>query len=192
MTILSFIDNICKIFIFCNIYYINSVIKRMLDDHFDKMFRRLSSPFFSMGDVFEVPEGRNVQTIGPYYYGYQMTVGPDGKPVVNEWGNARPTTAIADSGVREVYVDETINEKDRILKLIAEMPGIEKSDIQVNVADNIISVSAEHGERKYGTKIPLKYNIDENSAKAKYANGILELTFSLADEKPKGKIVSVE
>jgi len=145
-----------------------------------------------MGDVFEVPEGQNVQTAGPYYYGYQMTVGPDGKPVVKEWGNTRPTTAIAESGVRDVIVDETVNEKDRILKLVAEMPGIEKSDIQVNVTDGIVSISAEHGERKYGTKIPLKYNIDENSAKAKYLNGVLELTFSLAEEKPKGKIVSVE
>lgn len=145
-----------------------------------------------MGDVFEVPEGRNVQTSGPYYYGYQMTVGPDGKPVVKEWGNTRPPTAITDSGVRDVLVDETINEKDRILKLVAEMPGIEKSDIQVNVADGIVSISAEHGERKYGTKIPLKYSIDENSAKAKYINGVLELTFSLAEEKPKGKLVSVE
>ncbi len=60
-----------------------------------------------MGDVFEVPEGRNVQTIGPYYYGYQMTVGSDGKPVVKEWGNALPTTAIENSDVRDVIVDET-------------------------------------------------------------------------------------
>ncbi|WP_246275286.1 archaeal heat shock protein Hsp20 [Nitrosopumilus oxyclinae] len=164
----------------------------MFDDQFEKTFRRLSGPFFSMGDVFEIPDGAQVQTIGPYYYGYHMTVGPDGKPVVKEWGNAKPTTAISDSGIRDVYVDETINEKERILQLVAEMPGIEKSDIQVNVADNIVSISAEHGERKYGTKIPLKYDIDENSAKAKYTNGVLELTFSLAEEKPKGKIVSVE
>ena len=164
----------------------------MFDDQFEKAFRRLSSPFFSMGDVFEIPDGGRIQTAGPYYYGYQMTVGPDGKPVVKEWGNAKPITSISNSGIREVYVDETVNEKDRVLKLVAEMPGIEKSDIQVNVADNIVSISAEHGERKYGTKIPLKYDIDENSGKAKYTNGVLELTFSLAEEKPKGKIVSVE
>jgi len=164
----------------------------MFDDQFKKTFRRLSGPFFSMGDVFEIPDGAQVQTVGPYYYGYHMTVGPDGKPVVKEWGNVKPTAAISDSGIRDVYVDETINEKDRILQLVAEMPGIEKSDIQVNVADNIVSISAEHGERKYGTKIPLKYDIDENSAKAKYTNGVLELTFSLAEKKPKGRIVSVE
>lgn len=164
----------------------------MFDDRFEKTFRRLSSPFFSMGDVFEDSNGNQIQTHGPYYYGYQMTIGPDGKPIVKEWGNTRPTTAISESGIRDVYVDETIDEKERVLKLVAEMPGIEKSDIQVSVDDDIVSISAEHGDRKYGTKIPLKYNIDDNSAKAKYTNGVLELTFSLAEEKPKGKLVSVE
>lgn len=164
----------------------------MFDDQFEKTFRRLSSPFFSMGDVFDAPNGGKIQTHGPYYYGYQMTVGPDGKPIVKEWGNTRPTTAISDSGIRDVYVDETIDEKERVLKLVAEMPGIEKSDIQITVEDDTVSISAEHGERKYGTKIPLKYNIDENSAKAKYTNGVLDLTFTLAEEKPKGKLVSVE
>ena len=147
--------------------------------------------FFSMDDVFEIP-GAPVQTDGPFYCGYHLTVGPDGKPVVKEWGNAKPASAISSSGMRDVYVDETINEKERILQLVAEMPGIEKSDIQVNVSDSIVSISAEHGERKYGTKIPLKYDIDENSAKAKYTNGVLDLTFSLAEKKRKGKIVLVE
>ena len=164
----------------------------MFDDQFEKTFRRLSSPFFSMGDIFDTLNGEKIQTHGPYYYGYQMTVGPDGKPIVREWGNTRPTTAISDSGIRNIYVDETIDKKEQVLKLVAEMPGIEKSDIQVTVEDNTVSISAEHGERKYGTKIPLKHNIDDNSAKAKYTNGILELKFSLAEEKPKGKLVSVE
>lgn len=164
----------------------------MFDDQFDRMFRRLSGPFFSMGDVFEIPDAAHVQAIGPYYYGYQMTIGSDGKPIVKEWGNAKPLSATSASSIRDVYVDETVSEKDRLLKFVAEMPGIEKSDIQLNVADDIVSISAEHGTRKYGKKIPLKYKIDENSAKAKYTNGVLELTFSLAEEKPKGRLVSVE
>jgi len=121
-----------------------------------------------------------------------LTVGPDGKPHVKEWGNARPTTALTESGIREPYVDETVNEKEHLLKFVTEMPGIEKSDINVNIIDNAVSISATRGERKYGVKIPLKYKVEENSAKAKYTNGILELTFKLAEEKPKGKVVSVE
>jgi len=166
------------------------------DDQFENTFRRLSNRFFNSGDIFENPIGEQVPTYGPYYYGYEMTIGSDGHPRIKEWGNVRPTNAssnaITSVGKREPYVDETVDEKNGILKLVTEMPGIEKSDIQVNVADNTVSISAKHGDRKYGTNVPLKYKIDENSVKAKYLNGILELTFKLAEEKPKGKLVSVE
>ena len=168
------------------------------DTEFDKMFRRLSDRFFNWDDVIENPNGvgnGQVQTFGPYYYGYQMTVGPDGKPQVQEWGNVRPTTAsstaIAESGTRQPAVDEIYDEKTRTLKLVAEMPGIGKSDINVNVADGAVTLTAEHGDRKYSCNVPLKYKVDENSAKASYSNGILEVQFSIPEEKPKGKTIHV-
>ncbi|MEK6832366.1 MAG: Hsp20/alpha crystallin family protein, partial [Thermoproteota archaeon] len=56
-----------------------------------------------------------------------------------------------------------------------------------------VDISAEHGEKKYHVKVPIKHKVDENSAKASYKNGILELVFKLIeDEKPKGKKVEVE
>ena len=162
------------------------------DDQFEKNFRRLSNRFFNWDDVFENQSGDQVLTYGPYYYGYQMTVGPDGKPNVREWGNVRPTNALPDSAIREPYVDEVLDEKNRTLKLVAEMPGIEKSDIKVNVEENTVSITAEHDKRKYKATVPLKNKVDENSAKAQYSNGILELSFKLAEQKPKGKLVAVE
>jgi len=122
-----------------------------------------------------------------------MTVGPDGKPQVKEWGNVRPNSAavISESGTRQPAVDEIFDEKARILKLVAEMPGIEKSDINVNIADGTIDLTAEHGERKYHCSVPLKYKVDENSAKASYANGILEVQLKVPEEKPKGKTIPV-
>ncbi|MDH5658672.1 MAG: Hsp20 family protein, partial [Nitrosopumilus sp.] len=82
--------------------------------------------------------------------------------------------------------------ENRILKLVAEMPGVEKSDIQVSIQDKSVSIKTDNANRKYEAHVPLKYKIDENSTKAQYKNGILELTFKLAEEKPKGKVVSVE
>ncbi len=165
------------------------------DDQFENTFRRMSNRFFNMGDIFENPNGDKVHSYGPYYYGYQMTVGPDGKPQVKEWGNVRPTSSSGltnPNGAREPYVDETLNEKEKTLKMVTEMPGIEKSDIQVNVTDGTVVISAEHDDRKYSIKAPLKYKVDENSVKAKYRNGILELTFALAEEKPQGKSVPID
>ena len=162
------------------------------DNQFERVFRRLSDPFFATDDIFEFPNDSKIQTFGPYYYGYEMTIGPNGKPHVKEWGNVKPKGSMTELDVREPYVDESVDEKNRTLKLITEMPGIEKSDINVSIIEGVVEISAKHGDRKYSTKIPLKYKVNENSAKAQYTNGILELTLSLAEEKPKGKRVSVE
>ena len=164
----------------------------MFDDQFERAFRRMSTPFFAMDDIFGYTNGNNVQTIGPYYYGYVKTVGEDGVPHITEWGNAKPSNSLVDSTVREPYVDVSVNDKEHTLKLVSEMPGIEKSDIKLNVSDKQVLISAEHGERKYEKKIPLPSKVDENSAKAKYTNGILEVILTLAKEKPQGKFVPVE
>ena len=164
------------------------------DTEFDKMFQRLSNRFFNPDDVIETPGNGQVQTFGPYYYGYQLSVGPDGKLQVREWGNVRPNTttaAIAETGTREPLVDQILDEKASTLKLVAEMPGIEKSDIKINVVDGNVHLSAEHGERKYQCHVSLKYKVDENSAKASYSNGILQVQFNVSEEKPKGKTIPV-
>ena len=37
----------------------------------------------------KLPEGAKVREIGPFVYGYSMTIGPDGKPRVKEFGNVK-------------------------------------------------------------------------------------------------------
>jgi HSP20 family protein len=128
----------------------------------------------------------------PYYYGYQITVGPDGKPKVREFGNVRPAARglVEQSGIREPMVDTAINEKENTLIITAEMPGVTKQDIKVNVADGFVSIHAEQGEKKYHTDIPIKVQLDDASAKATYSNGILELKIKLKQaSKLKGKEV---
>ncbi len=163
----------------------------MFDDEFNRMFRKMSNSFFNIDDIFEEFKTKGANA-GPYYYGYTMTVGPDGKPVVKEYGNAKQGELPA-SNTREPIVDIIIDEKEKLVKLVAEMPGVEKSDVKVLVQDKTVDISAEHGEKKYHVNVPIQYKVDENSAKALYTNGILELVFKLAkDEKPKSKSVEVE
>ena len=38
---------------------------------------------------YETPEGAKVREVGPIVYGYSMTIGPDGKPKVTEFGNIK-------------------------------------------------------------------------------------------------------
>ncbi len=163
----------------------------MFDDEFNRIFRKMSNSFFNIDDIFDEFK-KNGDRTGPFYYGYTMTVGPDGKPVVKEYGNAKPELLPA-SNTREPIVDTIVDEKEKLVKLVAEMPGVEKSDVKVLVKDKTVDISAEHGEKKYHVNVPVQQKVDENSAKALYKNGILELVFKLAkDEKPKGKTVEVE
>jgi len=151
----------------------------------------MSSSFFDMDDVFEEFK-ENGSNSGPFYYGYTMTVGPNGKPMVKEYGNVKPGL-LPSSNTREPIVDAIVDEKEKLVKLVAEIPGVEKTDVKILVQDKSVDISAEHGEKKYHVKVPIKHKVDENSAKASYKNGILELVFKLIeDEKPKGKKVEVE
>jgi len=163
----------------------------MFDDEFDRIFKRMSSSFFDIDDIFEEFK-ENGSNFGPFYYGYTMTVGPNGKPVVKEYGNVKPGL-LPSADTREPIVDAIVDEKEKLVKLVAEMPGVEKTDVKILVQDKSVDISAEHGEKKYHVKVPIKHKVDENSAKASYKNGILELVFKLIeDEKPKGKKVEVE
>lgn len=163
----------------------------IFDDEFNRIFKRMSGSFFNIDDILEEfkTEGN---LSGPYYYGYSMTIGPDGKPVVKEYGNVKPGL-LPNSNTREPLVDTILNEKEKLVKLVAEMPGVEKSDVKILVQGKSVDISAEHGDKKYHANVPIKFKVDENSAKATYKNGILELIFKLVeDEKPKGKTVEVE
>jgi HSP20 family protein len=163
----------------------------IFDDEFNRIFKKMSNTFFNIDDIFEEFKTKG-SSQGPYYYGYTMTVGPDGKPIVKEYGNAKPGLVSA-SNTREPIIDTIVDEKEKLVKLVAEMPGVEKSDVKILVQGKSVNVSAEHGEKKYHVDVPIQYKVDENSAKASYKNGILELVFKLAeDEKPKSKTVEVE
>lgn len=160
------------------------------DSEIDRILKRMSNSFFDIDDILEEFKGKDSGS-GPYYYGYTMTVGPDGKPVVKEYGNVKPGL-LPNSDTREPIVDTIVDEKEKVVKLIAEMPGVEKTDVKIVVDNKVVDVSAEHGEKKYHAKVPLKRKVDENSAKASYKNGILQLVFNLVEDKPTGKKVEVE
>jgi len=161
------------------------------DDEFDRLFKSMSRSFVNLDDLFE--DVRSTGSIsGPFYYGYTMTVGPDGRPVVKEYGNVKPGL-VPTSDTREPLVDTLVDDKEKLVRLIVEMPGVEKKDVKIVVDGKIVNIDAEHGDKKYHVKVPIEQKVDENSVKASYKNGILEIIFKqLAEEKPKGKTVEVE
>ena len=159
------------------------------DTEIDRIFKSMSTSFFDVNDAFEEVKGNS--NSGPLFYGYTMTVGPDGKPSVQEYENVKPDR-LHISDAREAIVDTIVDEKEKVVKLIAEMPGVEKTDVKILFDKNVVDITAEHGEKKYHCKVPLQHKVDENSGKATYKNGILQLIFKLVVEKQTSKRVEVE
>ena len=172
-------------------------------DRFLKGF--FSDPFFGiMGDSCCKPdrEEENAMPRGPNmrYCGFVATMGPDGRPIIHEYGNAGHAQ-LQDSGyqhsmgseAKDPLVDTIVDEKEKVVKLIAEMPGVEKRDIKITVEGKHVSVSAESERgKRYQMRIPLERRISINSAKATYHNGILQITFNLVEGTQGGKTIRVD
>jgi HSP20 family protein len=144
---------------------------------------------------YQTPSGGKVRQVGPLVYGYSVTIGPDGKPVVREFGNVKPMLGTAGGGPqltseREPLADVVTTDKE--VKVVVEMPGISKEDIKVNAFDNKVEIStSEKAERKYHKIVDLPPDADIDSVKSNYRNGILEITFS-RKERPRGKEIKVD
>ncbi len=133
-----------------------------------------------------------VQSMGrePLVYGFSLQVSPDGIPHVERFGNVRPMDV--SGNVREPFISSILDDKNMELKITAEMPGIQKEEIQVNAAEDEITIKAD-GERKYYKNLKAPSLIDPDSAKAKYNNGVLEVTFKLKEPvKQKGRTIKIE
>ena len=96
-------------------------------------------------------------------------------------------------GAPDVQIKMDVKEDDKCYTVHADIPGVKKDDIQVNIDGNQVSISAEakqekevkegerviRSERFYGKaerSFSLGSEINEAAAKAKYADGVLELT----------------
>lgn len=118
----------------------------------------------------------------PLVYGFSMKIGPDGEPALRTFGQKE----LFDEGFREPIYDQFVNEAKRELKIVVELPGTKKEDIELRAFENEVMVSAIQDERKYKAKIQLKAPIEPSSASARCQNGILEVTFKIKDKTNKG------
>jgi HSP20 family protein len=103
----------------------------------------------------------------------------------------RPIAAVEPGEtVRRMKIDVT--EKDGEYRVLAEVPGVKKEDIQVDIEGDVVSISAEaraekdikegeriiHSERycgKVSRSFRLGQEVDQSKASAKYSDGVLDL-----------------
>ena len=187
-------------------------MRRGMERMFQEQFRDIEETKIPKELIkeYQTPEGAKVREVGPLVYGYSMTVGPDGRPKVREFGNAKSlfgqrgisagiTGGAAATlgkpliaGEIEPLSDITTTDKD--VKVVVEMPGINKKDIKISAYDSSVEISTTNtSERKYRSVIELPPEVNTETVKSTYNNGILEITFKKKEQtKPKGKEIKVE
>ena len=95
-------------------------------------------------------------------------------------------------GTQEMQIKIDVSENDQAYTVHAEIPGVKKEDIHVNVDGSLVSITAEvkkekdvkegdkllRSERYYGSvsrTFSLGQDIDDATVNAKYLDGVLEL-----------------
>ena len=98
-------------------------------------------------------------------------------------------------------------ERDGQLVVRADLPGLKREDIKVNIDENVITIEGERkqqheenreglyrSERSYGRfyrSIPLPEGVDPETANANFDNGVLEIRLA-APERQKRKARTIE
>ena len=144
-----------------------------------------------MHQAFKTPSEK-ARTPRPYVYGFSMSIGPDGKPVIREFGNVQASRLgprVREE--REPLVD--VMEEERDVVIVAELPGVEKDDINLRTTEEHLTISVATSQRKYHKELALPARVDPGSARSSYKNGVLEVRLrKLVEEGFTGERVFVE
>ena len=110
-------------------------------------------------------------------YGISFKVGLGGEGTkVEPFGNIRKD---AKSGqpivqeVREPVVD--VFEEEAHTLVVAEMPGIGTEDVQLDVKDDLLTIHAAKGDKKYRKEILLPHSYPKDKMQISCNNGMLEI-----------------
>jgi HSP20 family protein len=147
-----------------------------LDRYFDDFER-------SVEDVIKTSINTGQKVFSrPVVAGMAMGVGPEGKPSIQFFGD----NLIGPDGFRAPIYEQLVDDAQGTLRLLIELPGVEKEDVQVSALDDKVTLQAERGERRYRVEVRLQREIDAESGTASYKNGLLEISFNIKDKTNKG------
>ncbi|MBI5560299.1 MAG: Hsp20/alpha crystallin family protein, partial [Deltaproteobacteria bacterium] len=106
--------------------------------------------------------------------GFSVRTLAGGKPVVEHFGNIKETSeGLRMEEEREPMVD-VFDEKDHVL-VVAEMPGVEKEDVDIKVKEGHLELKVQRGKKKYYKYLLLPSAVDESTLSSSCKNGILEI-----------------
>ena len=110
-------------------------------------------------------------------YGFTVKVGlGDKAPHVEPFGNIRKDKKTGEAVVQEIREPavDLFEEQDHLL-IVAELPGIRAKDVQIEVKDDVLTIAAAQGEKKYRKEVLLPGNYAKEKMRHSCNNGVLEI-----------------
>lgn len=196
---------------FMNFFYMDFFKEfNLMQEEMERIFNQFNevnyNPPKELVREYQTQDGNKVREFGPIVFGYSMTIGPDGRPTIREFGNIKRNklsqgngnaNTIAGEvgprirGEREPLADVNLAEKE--IKVILEMPGVKKEDIKLSLSENTLEIYTNDIQRKYKKTIEIPPDADTETTKSTYTNGILEITFSKRySPRSKGREINIE
>jgi HSP20 family protein len=102
--------------------------------------------------------------------------------MMNEMTGAGAGASVSpDSGFgSETHVD--VYETDGQLRLVADLPGVDKDGIELKCDGETLTISAASSRREYDERIRLPTRVDDHSASASFNNGVLQVTMETVED----------
>jgi HSP20 family protein len=165
-------------------------MERMMDEELKDFTEKVPKEYIKER---KLPDGSTVKELGPFVHGYSMKIGPDGKPEIQEFGNIKKslkgTPEVKEE--REPLVD--IVDTDKEIHVVAELPGVEKTDIKLHGTDDSLTISVDTPQYKYLKDVGLPAKVKVQEAKSTYKNGVLEVVLPKVEpnNNPKGQPIDI-
>ena len=110
-------------------------------------------------------------------YGFTFKVGlGDDRPRVEPFGNLRQDRKSGHTVVQEVRepVVDIFEEEGHVL-VLAEMPGVSVEDVKITVEDDLLTISAQRGDKKYRKEVLLPASCAREKMQVTCNNGVVEI-----------------
>jgi HSP20 family protein len=107
-------------------------------------------------------------------YGFTINTAGGGSPKVETFGNIRKTPEGPKVDQEREPITDIFDETDEMI-IIAEMPGIEESDLKIDLKEDMLEISAVSKSRSYRKELLLPNKASNENLKHKFTNGILEI-----------------
>lgn len=81
---------------------------------------------------------------------------------------------------------------EETVKVVAELPGVERPDINLQGTESSLTISVSTPNHKYHKELELPVEVDPESSEATYKNGVLEVVLSRTKPRKKGREIKIQ